>query len=255
MAAIGRDEQMKALEEKLRKMPDVSSVIEAAEAGSIGESGASVASAMTADFLTENDERAREAKATAQMLKLIARYFSLRHDDVLNEFAGCDDEHAEQAFLDIDDMRVEIINKMWRFHEMVVKRLFPSNTHEDVHGRRAAGNNVNVIIKRFLFTRRACLSPETKDDPAYAPAPPTKSDFVKQRKRTSVSAIADAAINAVSSIVSPRKAKQDAKNKLITNKKQNQQQPQIHEQKPSPPQPNPALHQHQSPTNNQTFPN
>ena len=68
-----RAEHKKDLEGKLRKLPDFTAVIEAADAGCIGGSGASISSTMTSDFQTENDERSREAKAAAQTLKLLAR--------------------------------------------------------------------------------------------------------------------------------------------------------------------------------------
>ena len=109
----------------MRKMPDFNAVIVAADAGAIGGSGASVNTAMTSDFQTESDERSREAKATAQTLGLLARFFAIRHDDVLKEFAGVDDHDAHQAFLDVDDMRVALVGKMWLFHEMITKNYFP----------------------------------------------------------------------------------------------------------------------------------
>ena len=183
MAAKARAEKEKVLEDTLRKMPDFNAVIVAADAGAIGGSGASTNSAMTSDFQTETDERSREAKATAQTLKMLAQFFALRHDDILKEFAGADDHNAHTAFLDVDDMRVALVGKMWLFHEMITKKLFPANTKEDAHGRKSAGNHINVILRNFLHTRRACLSQDTYDDPDYAPAPPTKTDFVQQPGR------------------------------------------------------------------------
>ena len=154
MAAKSRAEKAKILEDTLRKMPDFNAVIVAADAGAIGGSGASVNTAMTSDFQTECDERSREAKATAQTLGLLARFFAIRHDDVLKEFAGVDDLDAHQAFLDVDDMRVALVGKMWLFHEMITKKLFPANTREDIHGRKSAGNHINVILKDFPYAPR-----------------------------------------------------------------------------------------------------
>ena len=77
MAAKSRAEKAKILEDTLRKMPDFNAVIVAADAGAIGGSGASVNTAMTSDFQTESDERSREAKATAQTLGLLARFFAI----------------------------------------------------------------------------------------------------------------------------------------------------------------------------------
>ena len=178
MAAKTRAERRKILEDKLRKIPDFNAAIVAADAGAFGDCSASMCSDMTSDFHTDADERSREGKATALTLWTIAYFFALRHDDVMKEHGEVDDPDARKACLDIDDMRVELVNKMWAFHEMIVKRLFSGNSAEDAHGRKSAGNNVNLILKDFLHTRRACLSQEAYEDPDYAPTPPTKTDFV-----------------------------------------------------------------------------
>ena len=90
-------------EATIRKFPNFDTLIQAAEAGALGLSG-SLASVRTTDF-TDSDKNAREAKAAAEILVIMAKFFAIKHDDVLNIHGGKDDADAENAFMDIDDMR------------------------------------------------------------------------------------------------------------------------------------------------------
>ena len=101
-------------EETIRKFPDFNALIQAAEAGALGSSG-SLASVRTADF-TENDESSRDAKSAAELLGVMARFFAIKHDDVLQTYGGKNDADAEDAFINIDDMRAELVDKIWEYH-------------------------------------------------------------------------------------------------------------------------------------------
>ena len=121
-------------EATIRKFPDFDALIQAAEAGALGSSG-SLASVRTADF-TESDENSREAKAAAELLGIMARFFALKHDDVLQMYGGKDDADAEDAFIDINEMRSEFIDKIWEFHEAVTTRWFPGSSAKEKRNRR-----------------------------------------------------------------------------------------------------------------------
>ena len=84
----------------LRKFPDYEALINAAEAGAVGSSG-SVISSMTSDFIGESDENSREARVSAETLRLMAQFFAVKND-VLKEHSGSGDVDAEAAFIDID---------------------------------------------------------------------------------------------------------------------------------------------------------
>ena len=162
-------------EAKIRKFPDFNALIQAAEAGALGSSG-SVASVLTADF-TDNDENSREAKAAAEILKIMAQFFALKHDDALKTYGGNNDADAEDAFIDIDDMRAELIDKIWEYHEAVTTRWFPGESAREKRHRRTAGSRITNIIKKFVMTRQAILAENNKGEPLFAVAPPSQSDF------------------------------------------------------------------------------
>ena len=170
-------------EAKIRKFPDFNALIQAAEAGALGSSG-SVASILTVDF-TENDENSREAKAAAEMLKIMAQFFALKHNDTLKTYGGNNNADAEDAFIDIDEMRSELIDKIWEYHEAVTTRWFPGDSAKEKRGRRSAGNRVNNILEKFLHARQAVLSEQNQGDPLFAAAPPTKTDFSNALRKIS----------------------------------------------------------------------
>ena len=169
---------------RLRKFPDFEALIIAAEAGAIGSSG-SIISSMTSDFIDDGDENSREAKASAEMLRLMAQFFAVKHDDVLNEHGGSEDIDAEAAFIDMDGMRSDLVDKLWMYHDAVTTRWFPGNSEKKARGRRAAGNHVNNILDKCLRARQAILSKQNDGDPLFAVAPPTKNDFSKSLQQIS----------------------------------------------------------------------
>ena len=169
--------------ETLRKFPDFSALIQAAEAGAIGSSG-SMISSLTSDF-NDSDENSREAKASAETLRIMAQFFSIKHDDILKAHGGSEDADAEDAFLDIDDMRSELVEKLWAYHEAVTTRWFPGTSAKDVRGRRSAGNRINNILDKYLHARHAVLSKQNYGDPLFAVIPPTKTDFSNTLRRMS----------------------------------------------------------------------
>ena len=191
-------------EAKIRKFPDFNALIQAAEAGALGSSG-SVASILTVDF-TENDENSREAKAAAEMLKIMARFFALKHDDALKTYGGNNDADAEDAFIDIDDMRSELIDKIWEYHEAVTTRWFPGESAREKRHRRTAGSRVSNITKKFIITRQAILSEHNQGDPLFAAAPPSQSEFSNALRRMSQRA-SELAKGFISGVMSPGKNK------------------------------------------------
>ena len=174
-----KTEKKKQYEDKLRQFSDFNAVLGAADAGMIGDAVSTITEATT-DFQTDADERSREAKASANTLRTLAKFFAVKHDDTLNEHGEDDDAEADMGFLDIDDMRDNLVQKLWIYHDIITARLFPGDTAEDARGRRSGGNNINIILKRYFEPRRARLSPHTKDDPIYEP--PTKTDFITSTK-------------------------------------------------------------------------
>ena len=181
-AKITKAENKKQYDDKLRQFPDFNAVLGAADAGMIG-GAVSTITAATTDFQTDADERSREAKASANTLRILAQFFAIKHDDTLNEHGDAADADAEIAFLDMDNMRDDLVQKLWIYHDIITVRLFPGDTHEDAHGRRSGGNNINIILEHYFESRRARLSKHTKDDPIYEP--PTKTDFITSTKLSS----------------------------------------------------------------------
>ena len=191
-------------EATIRKFPDFDALIQAAEAGALGSSG-SLASVRTADF-TENDENSREAKAAAELLGIMARFFALKHDDVLQMYGGKDDADAEDAFINIDEMRSELIDKIWEFHEAVTTRWFPGDSAKEKRHRRTAGSRVGNITKKFIDARQAILSEHNQGDPLFATAPPSKSEFSNALQR-----ISERASGLKKSASSPNEGRNDTK--------------------------------------------
>ena len=83
-AKITKAENKKQYDDKLRQFPDFNAVLGAADAGMIG-GAISTVTAATTDFQTDADERSREAKASANTLRILAQFFAIKHDDALNE--------------------------------------------------------------------------------------------------------------------------------------------------------------------------
>ena len=115
----------------------------------------------------------------ANTLWILAHFFTLKYDDTLKEYGEDDDVDADWAFLEMDDMRDDLVQKFWIYHNIITVGLFPGDTAEDEHGRRAGGNNINIILERY-FESRARLSKHTQDDPVYEP--PSKTDFITPTK-------------------------------------------------------------------------
>ena len=205
-------------EETIRKFPDFNALIQAAEAGALGSSG-SLASVRTADF-TENDESSRDAKSAAELLGVMARFFAIKHDDVLQTYGGKNDADAEDAFINIDDMRSELVDKIWEYQEAVTTRWFPGESTREKRHRRTAGSRITNIIKKFIMTRQAILAENNKGEPLFAVAPPSQSDFSNALRRMSqrTSGIAKGIISGVMSPGKNRDAKMEAAAKIVTDK-------------------------------------
>ena len=176
--AMNKQSKRQKRAEDLGKYDNLTALITAVDAGAFNDVASTIGSAATTDFRSDNDERTEEAKALISAARVMAEWFQIMYDSVSTGSYPADYPFEEAAWHHVDETRMKIFDKYWILHRDITERIFPTNSKDDRVGRKAAGNNIQVLLDQYFEGRNVCQSKYTKDDPDFNEPPPTRNDFI-----------------------------------------------------------------------------